>query len=255
MKANASATSKPIPGPTQRRRGLKILLLALAISVLGAGGYFAYDRWLAPGADPSFELYPVRGVDISAHNGEIDFAKVAADTLVSFVYIKATEGTDFIDRNYYDNVRESARAGIPAGAYHFFRFDTDGEMQALNFLWALRGRRFALPPAIDIEEWGNPDGHATARIVERLRDMISLLEAHGVHPILYTNKDGYYRFVRGNFDTYPVWICSFSDPPLEGDAPFAIWQYTHRGHIDGIPTAVDLNALAPTAPFTLPRLQ
>ncbi len=232
-----------------RKRGLWILAISLTVSLLCMGGYMAYDRWLAPGADPSAEDYPVRGIDISAHNGDIDFERLRADSSVRFVYIKATEGTDFLDRNYITNVREASRNAIPAGAYHFFRFDSDGEMQAINFLWALRGRNLQLPPAIDIEEWGNPDGHATARIVERLRDMVSYLEAHGCHPIFYTNKDGYHRFIRGNFDNYPLWICSFSDPPLEEDVPWAIWQYSHRGRIDGVPTSVDLNALSPHAPF------
>lgn len=229
-----------------RRRGLLILTVAIGISALCIAGWFVYDRWLAPGADPSETLYPVRGIDVSAHNGEIDFKALGADSVVDFIYIKATEGTDFLDRNFITNWRGAAYAGIPAGAYHFFRFDTDGELQAINFLWALRGREFALPPAIDIEEWGNPDGHATARIVERLRTMINYLEAHGVRPMLYTNRDGYYRFVRGNFDDYPLWICSFSDPPLEGNTPWTLWQYSHRGRLDGISTPVDLDCAPPT---------
>ncbi len=236
-----------------RRRGVRILAVAMTVSALCIAGWFAYDRWLAPGAAPSEELYPLRGVDVSAHNGDIDFGRLRRDSVVHFVYIKATEGTDFLDRNFITNWRGAATAGIPAGAYHFFRFDTDGELQAINFLWALRGRHFDLVPAIDIEEWGNPDGHATARIVERLRIMITYLEAHGVHPMLYTNKDGYYRFIRGNFDSYPLWICSFSDPPLEGNAPWTLWQYSHRGRIDGIPSTVDLNCASSAANiFTSP---
>lgn len=224
-----------------RRRGLRVLAIAAALLAVTAGAWLAYDRWLAPGADPSRELYPLRGVDVSAHNGDLDFAAMKADG-IDFAYIKATEGTDFIDRSYVANVAGARRAGMPAGAYHFFRFDTDGEMQALNFLWALRGRDFALPPAIDVEEWGNPDGHATALIVERLRRMIDVLGEHGYRPVLYTNKDGYYRFVRGNFDDYPLWICSFSDPPLDRRARFTLWQYTHRGRVGGASRAVDLNA-------------
>lgn len=232
------------------RRNMRLLFSAgLLIVVAGVVGWFAYDRWLAPGATPSEELYPVRGIDISAHNGEIDFGKLSGDSLIKFVYIKATEGTDFLDRNYVENVRGASENNIPAGAYHFFRFDSDGEMQAINFLWALRGRKFQLPPAIDIEEWGNPDGHATVRIVQRLRRMVNILENNGVKPMFYTNKDGYYRFIRGNFDMYPLWICSFTDPPLEHRAPWAIWQYSHRGRVPGVPTAVDLNALSPNSPF------
>lgn len=234
----------------RHRRGLLILGALILALLFGTSAWYAYDRWLAPGADPSEVLYPVRGIDVSAHNGDIDFKRLSADTTVRFIYIKATEGTDFLDRNFIANWRGAARAGIPAGAYHFFRFDTDGELQAINFLWALRGRNFTLPPVIDIEEWGNPDGQATARIVERLRRMITCMEAHGQHPMLYTNRDGYYRFIRGNFNDYPLWICSFNDPPLEGAVEWQLWQYSHRGRVPGIATPVDLDC-APNNSFML----
>ena len=213
----------------------------------------AYDRWFAEGADPDREKYPVRGIDVSHHNGEIDFDRLSAkESDVSFIYIKATEGTDFQDPGFIRNYRGAMKSGIPAGAYHFFRYDTDGELQALNFIRALRGRPFTLPPAIDVEDWGNPDGHATALIVERLRLMTACLLREGYRPVIYTNLDGYHRIIRGNFDSYPLWISSFSDPPLDTDTEnmhWAIWQYSHRGDLPGISSPTDLNVLNPANPL------
>ena len=175
----------------------------------------AYDRWFAEGADPDREKYPVRGIDVSHHNGEIDFDRLSAkESDVSFIYIKATEGTDFQDPGFIRNYRGAMKSGIPAGAYHFFRYDTDGELQALNFIRALRGRPFTLPPAIDVEDWGNPDGHATALIVERLRLMTACLLREGYRPVIYTNLDGYHRIIRGNFDSYPLWM--YPSSPARG---------------------------------------
>lgn len=231
----------------------KFLMLWLAFGALAAcvlGGWWAWQRYFSDEIVPSKEEFPLRGIDISAHNGEIDFESLARENPVDFVYVKATEGTDFLDRNYEQNILGASRQGIPTGAYHFFRFDTDGEMQALNFLSALRGRRFRLPPAIDIEEWGNPDGHATALIVNRLRDMVSYMEHEGYAPMLYTNRDGYRRFIRGNFDSYPLWLCSFADPLPLGMKP-DIWQYSHRGSLPGISGRVDLDA-APSALLRTP---
>lgn len=219
--------------------------VCVALGAAAFGGWWYWNRYCSPQITPSEQEYPLRGIDLSAHNGEIDFSRLQPDK-VDFAYIKATEGTDFADRQFLDNYRGLRKLGIPVGAYHFFRFDTDGEMQALNFMAALRYRQFDLSPAVDIEEWGNPDGQATARIVERLRDMLTLMEAYGHHPVLYTNRDGYQRFIRGNFDSYPLWLCSFSDPPLPqsfGTHP-AVWQYSHRGSIDGISGPVDLDAAA-----------
>lgn len=235
------------------RQSLKATIAIILVLLLAELGVLAYDRWFAEGAVPDRQIYPARGIDISRHNGEIDFEKVASPHAdVSFVYIKATEGTDYIDPAFIRNSRLSVDAGLPTGAYHFFRYDTDGELQALNFLHAMRGRGFTLPPAIDVEDWGNPDGHATAMIVERLRAMTDYLGREGYTPVIYTNLDGYHRLIKGNFDQYPLWISSFSDPPLDtdpADERWAIWQYSHRGDIPGIPSPTDLNVLNPANPL------
>ncbi len=230
--------------PAFRRSLILWSLLAAAAAI--AAGLWCYNRFFYEHANPSLERYPVRGIDISAHNGEIDFKQVK-EAGIAFAYVKATEGTNFIDRRYMANVRGLRRVGIPAGAYHFFRFDTDPTLQALNFLAALQGRRFELPPAVDVEEWGNPDGHETARIVERLKVFMSLLETRGYSPLIYTNRTGFSRFLatRPGLDRYPLWICSFTDPPLpsDPDRPWVIWQYSHRGSVPGIPSDVDLDLL------------
>lgn len=232
---------------------IKIAITTISVLLAAELGWMAYNRWFAEGAVPDREVYPARGIDISHHNGDIDFEKVASEEAdVAFVYLKATEGTDFIDPAFVRNSRLSVAAGLPTGAYHFFRYDTDGELQALNFLHALKGRSLSLPPAIDVEDWGNPDGHTTALIVERLRAMTGYLERSGYSPVIYTNLDGYHRLIKGNFDHLPLWISSFSDPPLDTDAAnirWSLWQYSHRGDVAGIPAATDLNVMNPANPL------
>lgn len=225
------------------RRTLSVVAIATA---LAAGGcWWVYNRYFSERANPSEEIYTIRGIDISAHNGDVDFEALAGSGL-SFAYIKATEGTDFRDRNFDRNATGLKRAGIPAGAYHFFRFDTDGEMQALNFLNALKGRRFELPPAIDVEEWANAEGLGTGRIMKELRMMIDVLRRDGYEPMIYTNKDGYERFVKGKLDRNNLWICSFTDPPLDDDREWVLWQFSHRGAVAGIEGPVDLNTVNPS---------
>lgn len=235
---------------------IKIAIAAISVLLVAELGMMAYDRWFAEGAVPDRGMYPVRGIDISHHNGEVDFSRVAGeDADVGFVYLKATEGTDFVDPAFIRNARLSVAAGIPTGAYHFFRYDTDGELQALNFIHAMRGRGFSLPPAIDVEDWGNPDGHTAALIVERLRAMTGYLVREGYSPLIYTNLDGYHRLIKGNFDDLPLWISSFSYPPLDTDptnSRWAIWQYSHRGDIPGVPSSTDLNILNPSNPLLSP---
>lgn len=192
--------------------------------------------------DVDADRFPVRGLDLSSHNGDVDFDRIVGDS-IDFVMLKATEGTTFKDPRFHINYRAARRAGVKAvGAYHFFRFDTDGEMQAINFLNSLQGKTLDLPAVVDLEQWSNPEGIPTADIVKRLRDMTGYLERNGHNVMFYTNKNGYEKFIRGRFDGYPLWICSFTDPPLgDGNDRWALWQYSHQGWTEACGSKVDLN--------------
>lgn len=185
------------------------------------------------------ELYPVRGIDISAHNGQIDFSKVIADS-IDFVYIKASEGGTWRDALFEQNYRAATDAGLLVGIYHFFRFDVPGWKQSVNVLSALSGRHLDLPIAIDVEEWGNPGEFTTQEIIENLRSLVELLRQNGREPIIYTNKNGYFRFVRGTFDDVGLWICSFTTPPIPDHERWHLWQHSHIGKVKGIKGPVDL---------------
>ena len=106
--------------------------------------------------------------------------------------------------------------------------------------WFLGVNDLDLPLAIDIEEWGNPENCSTDKVVESIRGMIFALEGCRHKVILYTNKRGYERFVRGRLDEMPVWVCSFTNPPITTDN-WTLWQHSHESHIDGIKGKVDLN--------------
>ena len=184
-------------------------------------------------------IYTTQGVDISAHNGVVDFDSVAQSG-IRFVYMKATEGATWRDSRFASNYAEAAAAGLNVGVYHFFRFDIEGWRQSVNLLRTIGSRRLDLPIAIDVEEWGNPSGYSTEQVVDNLRSMIELVRRVGREVIIYTNKDGYHRYVRGRFDDVDLWICSFTNPPLHEHERWTLWQYSHIGHVDGIKGAADL---------------
>lgn len=189
--------------------------------------------------DISRQLYPVKGIDVSSHNGpDIDFEMVASDT-VEFVYIKASEGENFRDSMFYRNYIGAIKAGLKVGAYHFFRFDREGWRQGRNMLDAMRHLRFDLPPAIDVEEWGNARTYTTEEVVVQLRDMVDYLKEYGFTPVIYSNRSGYNRFIRFRLDDNPIWISSFQRKPL--DAPWALWQHSHKATVKGITGPTDLN--------------
>ena len=219
---------------------------AIAIIALAAAAIIGFGTWrVLRGGETSVdldrELFPIIGADLSAHNGTPDFDSLA--TVLDFVYLKASEGNRFRDKEFERNYTETRRTGLPAGAYHFFRFDRDGRSQADNFIDILANYPCELPPAIDIEEYGNSAQVPTALIIERLQAMLALMRAAGYEPIVYTNKKGHSRFFRTVFppnDMPGLWICSFTNPPL-ARTDWLFWQHSHTARIPGVRGAVDLN--------------
>ncbi|MBD5275659.1 MAG: hypothetical protein HDS37_06115 [Bacteroides sp.] len=201
----------------------------------------AYAAWINFRTTPPYvdrDRFPVGGIDISAHNGKIDFMQ-AADDGVEFVWIKATEGATFRDKRFASNYSKAGEAGLKRGAYHFFRFDKDGVEQALNLLDAVGERDLELGVAIDVETSGNPDGIDNDLIKERISAMVDYLNLRGLAPTLYCNKADYYRYMADSFPGNSLWICSFSSDPIS--APWTFWQHNHKGSVKGVKGAVDLN--------------
>lgn len=188
---------------------------------------------------PQADTYAIRGIDVSAHNGDIDFNAVAADG-IDFVMIKATEGTDWQDRALTRNYSRAREAGLTVGLYHFFRFDSPGDLQALNFADAASVRPSDMPLIIDLEEFGNPRFTPTRRVLARLDTCLSHLRRRGYDVMLYTNKRGYSRFIEGRYDTIPLWLCSLEEGSPDTRS-WTFWQHSHRGHVEGIRGNVDLN--------------
>jgi lysozyme len=59
-----------------------------------------------------------RGIDVSKYQGNINWTKVAKDSTIRFVYIKATEGTSIQDPYYKTNIAKAKKAGLLVGSYH-----------------------------------------------------------------------------------------------------------------------------------------
>lgn len=186
-------------------------------------------------------VYPVIGIDVSNHNGRIDFDRVKADG-ISFVIAKASEGEGYRDPSFAQRVRAARRSGLKVGAYHFFRKKSDGRAQAANFAAALSGRRLDLPIVVDVEDWSNDHMVDDAATLSRLRAMVASLKARGYKVMIYTNGDGYRKYVCGtelNHDY--LWLCSFTSPESLKHYRHHLQQFSHWGTVDGIDGEVDMN--------------
>jgi len=197
-----------------------------------------------------FELaalgYPVKGVDVSHYQGEIDW-KALSKSGVHFAYIKATEGANMRDRRFADNWRLSREAGVRRGAYHFFSLCKSGAEQAANFIAALSGDLGSLPHAIDAEHM-EPCRNGTG-VADPLAEIVAYLDAvernFGKRPLIYTTREFYEAHFRDGWAPERLrkerfWLRNLHRAPDYG--PWMVWQYHNRGRRDGIGGPVDLNA-------------
>lgn len=209
-----------------------VIIMLIAAAVLAFWSF----KTSPPYVDP--EKYPIRGIDVSAHNGMMNLDAVK-DAGYEFIFIKASEGETFKDSNFRLNYEKAVAAGLKTGAYHFFRFDRDGVAQAQNFLNVVGGRRLDLGLAVDVEKFSNDTTLNHDVVKDRLVSMIEYLNLKGYRVILYSNADGYYDIIQSVAPGECLWICSFSSIPINENWTF--WQYNHHGKVSGIQGDVDLN--------------
>ena len=217
---------------------IKVWLLFSAVFVLlGLSAVWAWHTFISTPPYVDSERYPIRGIDVSAHNGMMNLDAAAEDG-IKFVFIKATEGETFRDENFKLNYSKAGHAGLKRGAYHYFRFDKDGVLQAINLLDAVKGLEPELGLVIDVEDAANPATDPDT-VITRLMQMTDYLILKGHRVMFYTNIRGYEKYLMEEFPGYLLWICSFSENPINADWTF--WQYNHRGKVKGIKGNVDLN--------------
>ena len=206
---------------------------AIALAVLTA----AFGGWWTPWASRYLQ-----GVDVSWHQGAIDWRALAADN-VAFAYIKATEGGDHVDPRFALNWNESGAAGLYRGAYHFFTLCQPGARQAANFIATVPREAGTLPPALDLEHMGPcRQGPTMPDVATEARAFMDAVEAHyGLRPVIYTTRefhDAHLTELSGE----RFWLRSLGVAPRFRKDEWVIWQHHSRGHKRGVSGPVDLNA-------------
>ena len=204
-------------------------------------------RFLYPWFEPAAFLYAVRGVDVSRHQGVIDWDRLRSDG-VEFAYIKATEGENFNDPRFSRNWYAAQQAGLLRGAYHFFTLCRPGKAQAENFIRVVPKDPDALVPAVDAEHMGPcRDSPAVRDVAAELEAFLAAVAAHfGKRPIIYTTAQFHDAYLAGKFAKDRFWIRSLVLPPRVRKDQWVFWQYHNRGRRAGIDGPADLNVFRGT---------
>jgi lysozyme len=227
------------------KRGRRLVALGALLAILGGAGLALWLR--APHWHPSDSSYPSQGIDVSHHQGAIDWSALPAQG-VDFAYIKASEGGDHRDTRFARNWRASRAGGVRRGAYHFFTLCRPGADQAANFIAAVPVEPDALPPAVDLEYMGNcAAGRPTVEAFHaELAAFLAAVEAHyGKPALLYLTQefDEAYQ-VSARVDR-PLWLRSLIFAPRFGARPWTYWQVSNFRRLDGIAGRVDWNVARP----------
>ena len=191
---------------------------------------------------PSIKL---TGIDISYHNGEIDFSKIKSK--VDFIimrsgYGKKTNDSKEIKFDIYYN--EAKKYNIPIGTYWYCYAKTTEEalLEAKTFLNKVKGKQFEFPVYYDVEEKCTFET-GKENVNNIIKTFLGEIEKHGYYCGLYCS----YNILQGIIsdeikDKYEIWIANWGVEKPFYERKWGIWQYTSKGHLDGIESEyVDLD--------------
>ena len=189
----------------------------------------------------------IRGIDVSAWQGKIDW-KTVADYGMGFAILRITEAGNVIDSYFEQNFSECRKYNIPVGAYKYSYAMTVAEIQseARKVVEVLNGRKLQYPVWLDLE-WNNQRSLGAEQIHKLAEAFEKIITAAGYKFGIYCNVDWYLNVICSHLKKYDFWIARYpaSDngtlqERLRPD--FGVgWQYSSKAKIPGISGTVDRN--------------
>lgn len=199
-----------------------------------------------------------KGIDVSKHNGVIDWDKIKASGMVDFAIIRVGVGGDIAsqdDAQAIRNMDECERVGLPYGVYLYsYALSTaDAESEAAHVLRMISGRKPALGVRIDMEDadgykkkHGKPLNTANGILYTQIcRTFCSRIAWAGV----YASKSVLVDIL--SVSDLPIWVAQWASKCTYSGA-YDLWQYSNVGKVDGIAVDVDLDYLYKDIPQEQP---
>lgn len=214
-----------------KRIFLSIILIAITVTI--SIPIFAFP--------PSDERV-YKGIDVSEWQGNIDFTEVARDG-IEVVYIRASEGTDYVDPYFRENYEKAKANGLRTGFYHFLTATNVEEAieEAEFFVSNIKGLEPECKLAMDFEVFNglgvdeiNEISIAFLERVEELskKECVIYSDAYNAREV----------FSEELAEKYPIWVADYFVEEPESNGKWDTWvgfQYTDRGRVNGIEDYVD----------------
>jgi len=197
-------------------------------------------------------LTALQGIDVSSHQGEIDW-KQAADWGLDFAILRVgfrgygPQGSLNVDERFHDNIKGALDAGLEVGVYFFSQATdvTEAEEEARLLLREIEGYEITWPVVFDWERIQDPAARTNAvtgkTVTLMAETFCAQVEQAGYLPGVYFNQDmGYLELELGRLADYPFWLAEYDARP-DFHYRFDLWQYSSTGTVPGIEGPVDLN--------------
>ncbi len=192
-----------------------------------------------------------KGVDVSKHNGNIDWGAVKASgidfAIIRCGYRGSSSGALIVDPLYYQNMIAATGAGLNVGVYFFSQAVNEVEAieEASMVLELISGYSLQMPVYIDVEKSnGRGDAISVEERSAATAAFLATIRNAGYSAGLYSNKLWLEnRINTGVFTDYKIWLAQYVDIPSYTATRYDMWQYTSKGSIPGIAGNVDLNVL------------
>ena len=195
------------------------------------------------------------GIDVSKHQGNIDWTKVKASKKIDFVMIRSayrgyTEGKIYEDTQFLNNVKGAYKNGIKVGLYFYSSAINEGEaVEEANYVlnqinkYGIKNH-INYPIVIDVEDFeGTRNYHLTSeQRTKNVKAFCETIKNAGYIPMVYSYT--YFLQSRLNMNelsNFDVWAADYSGKVNYYTGKYTMWQYTDKGIVDGITGNVDLN--------------
>ena len=185
----------------------------------------------------------MKGIDVSVHNGNIDWNKVKSAG-IEFAILRAGFGRleKQKDEKFEQNYAGAKAAGIPVGAYWYSYAMTpeEAELEANVFLKVIKGKQFEMPVYFDLEEKKQFD-LGKEKVSAIMRAFLEKVEKSGYFTGLYGSASSLTTHTADDIKShYTIWLAHWVNQTNYSGA-YAVWQYFEKGHVDGINGNVDLD--------------
>ncbi|MGN1167989.1 MAG: GH25 family lysozyme [Lachnospiraceae bacterium] len=197
-----------------------------------------------------------KGIDVSYHNGTIDWKKVKKDgvdfAIIRVAYRGYENGRLVMDSKALENMKNANAAGVPIGVYIFSQAISSKEaVQEADYIVSkIKSYKIELPVVLDFEYVAVGVGRLyKAKLSKSAATSICTsfckrVQELGYTPMVYASKSMYEDevYAADVSQKYPVWLAHYTSGTTNYSGEYEYWQYSSSGTVDGIKDhAVDLN--------------